>query len=109
MIEIILGSKSKEQILLYISGRNEGYAREIARYYNTSTSPIQSQLDKLEINNVLVSKVFGKTRVYYLNPRYPFVQELKQILDKTISFLPKQEKEKLLMVRKRPRRKGKPL
>ena len=109
MLEIILGSKSKEQILLYISAGNEGYAREIAKYYNTNLSPIQNLLDKLENNNVLVSKIFGKTRLYYFNPRYPFLKELTTLLDKTISFLPNEEKEKLLMVRKRPRRKNKPI
>ena len=31
MIEVLLGSKNAERVLLYIFTREEGYAREIAR------------------------------------------------------------------------------
>jgi len=108
MLESVFGSKNKERVLLYLAARKEGYAREIAKYYNTSLSPIQKQLDNLEAGNVLTSKSYGKTRVYYFNPRYAFLTELAVLLDKAIQFLPIKEKQKLLIVRKRPRRKGKP-
>src|SRR6185436_17736989 len=35
MIEVLLGSKNAERVLIYIHTRQEGYAREIARFYNT--------------------------------------------------------------------------
>jgi len=41
MIEAILGSKNVERVLIYIYARNEGYAREIARFYETDLLPIQ--------------------------------------------------------------------
>ena len=109
MLEGLLGSKSKEQVLIFLSARNEGYAREISNFFDTSLSPIQGQLDKLENFGILYSKYLGRTKLFYLNPRYPFYKELKKLLDKSISFLPDDEKEKLLIVRKRPRRTGKPL
>ena len=109
MLETIFSSKGKEHVLLYLAARKEGYAREIARYYNTSLSPIQNQLDKLETGGVLSSKAVGKTRIYFFNPRYPFFKELNGLLEKALLFLPKEQQEKLFMARKRPRRKGKPL
>ncbi|HJY64132.1 MAG TPA: winged helix-turn-helix domain-containing protein [Ignavibacteria bacterium] len=109
MIEIILGSKNKERVLLYIYARKEGYGLEISRYFNTSLSPIQNQLDNLEKGGVLSSKLIGKTRMYYFNPRYPYLMEISSILEKVIYFLPEDEREKLLIYRKRPRRKGKKL
>jgi DNA-binding transcriptional ArsR family regulator len=109
MLESLFTSKTKEQILLYITARNEGYAREIANYYKKSLSLVQSQLDKLEYGNILYSKRIGKTLMYYFNPRYTFLKELRLLLNKAFEFLPVQEKEKLINVRKRPRRKGKPL
>jgi predicted transcriptional regulator len=109
MLEAILGSKNKEQVLLYLTARKEGYAREIAKYFNTSLSPIQKQLDNLEIGNILSSRLYGKTRVYCFNPRYPFLRELVELLEKTIKYLPIKEQQRLQIVRKRPRRKGKPL
>ena len=109
MLEKLFGSKNSEKVLLYIAGRKEGYAREIAEYYKTSLSPVQNQLDKLEDASVLVSKLAGKTRIYSFNPRYAFGKELINLLEKAITFLPKNEQDSLLKPRKRPRRKGKPL
>jgi len=34
MIEVLLGSKNAERVLIYIFSREEGYAREIARFFN---------------------------------------------------------------------------
>jgi predicted transcriptional regulator len=109
MLEYILGSKSKERVLLYISVRKQGYAREIANFYNTELTPIQNQLNKLEIGGILVNQLVGKTKVFSLNPRYPFIKELLALLEKAVEFLPEEEKSELLIYRKRPRRTGKPL
>lgn len=109
MIEVLLGSKNAERVLLYILSREEGYAREIARYYNTDVKSIQLQLDKMEKGGVLVSQIVGKTRPYMMNPRYPFLNELKALLEKALSFYPADEQEELVMNRRRPRAKGKSL
>jgi len=109
MIEVILGSKNAERVLIYIYARGEGYAREIARFYETDLFPIQKQLDKLEAGGVLVSREMGKTRPYVFNPRYPFLNELKALLAKAFSFFPQDEQDKLMMNRRRPRAREKPL
>lgn len=109
MIEAILGSLSCERVLVFISARKEGYAREIARFYETDLAPIQKQLDKLEMAGVLASRCAGRTRLYSFNPRYAFLKELTALLEKVTFFLPQDERERLVMVRRRPRRKGKPL
>lgn len=109
MINNLISPKTKEQILIYLAGRKEGYAREIAKYYDSSLSPVQIQLANLEEAGIIYSRNAGKTILYQLNPRYPFYKELLALLEKAITFLPESEKVKLLMNRKRPRRKGKPL
>ena len=109
MIESIFGSINKERVLIYLVARGEGYSRELARFFDTDLAPIQNQLEKLEIGGVLFSKSVGRTRVYMFNPRYPFLKELKELLQKVLEFYPDQEKDKLLMNRRRPRRAGKPL
>jgi len=109
MLEPILGSVSCERVLLFILAREEGYAREISRFFNADLDPIQKQLEKLEIGGVLVSRTAGRTRLYSFNPRYPFLKELKSLLEKAFSFYPEQEREELVMNRRRPRRRGKPL
>ncbi|SRR6266542_5105799 len=109
MIEVILGSKNVERVLIYIYARGEGYAREIARFYETDLLPIQKQLDKLEAGGVLVSREVGKTRPYVFNPRYPFLNELQALLKKAFSFYPQKEQDGLTMNRRRPRARGKAL
>lgn len=109
MIEVLLGSKNAERVLIYLFAREEGYAREIASFYETDLKSIQMQLDKFEKSGVLVSRAVGRTRPYVFNPRYPFLNELKVLLEKALSFYSKQEQQELTMNRRRPRAKGKSL
>jgi hypothetical protein len=109
MIEALLGSQNAERVLIYIFAREEGYAREIANYYKTGLTPIQKQLDKFEAGGILASREVGRTRPYTFNPRYPFLNELKALLEKALSFYPADEQEELVMNRRRPRAKGKSL
>jgi len=109
MLEPILGSISKERVLMYLYAREKGYAREIARTFNTGLTPIQKQLESLEVANIVYCEPQGRTMVYAFNPRYPFLKELKALLEKTLGYYPPEEQEALLMVRRRPRRQGKPL
>jgi len=87
--------------------RQEGYPRQIARFFETEFRPIQVQLDKLESGGVLYSRMVGRTRLYAFNPRYALLNELKTLLEKAIVFYPANEREALQMVRRRPRRKEK--
>src|SRR5574341_959970 len=109
MIEVLLGSRNAERVLIYIFTREEGYAREIARFFNTDLKSVQNQLDKLEAGGGLASRAVGRTRPYVFNPRYPFLNELKSLLEKALSFYPASEQEGLVMNRRRPRSRGKDL
>jgi len=109
LLASLLGSISAERALIYLFARGEGYARAIARFYNTDLSPIQKKLEKLEAGGILSSRLAGKTRLYSFNPRYPFKAELENLLKKALTFYPENEREALLMNRRRPRRSGKPL
>jgi hypothetical protein len=109
MIESLLGSKNAERVLIYIFAREEGYAREIAGFFETDLKSIQMQLDKFEKSGVLASRTVGRTRPYVFNPRYPFLNEVRALLEKALSFYPENEREDLLMIRRRPRPRGKAL
>ncbi|TET34060.1 MAG: ArsR family transcriptional regulator [Anaerolineales bacterium] len=108
-LEPILGSVNAERVLVYVLARGEGYAREIARFFGADPDSIQKQLVKLESGSVLTSKEYGRTILYKFNPRYAFLPELKRLLEKALSFYPEGERERLMMSRRRPRRRGKPL
>jgi predicted transcriptional regulator len=87
MLEPILGSLSCERVLVFILARKEGYAREIARFFDKNLDPVQKQLEKLEVGGVIVSRTAGRTRLFY----------------------PEEKREELVMSRRRARRGGKPL
>jgi len=109
MLEAIVGSTSAERVLFFLVARGEGYGTEIARLFNTDLSPIQKQLERMERDGLLVNKQVGRTRVYSFNPRYPFCEELSAMVTKAIDLSPTQLREKLLLDRRRPRKKDKPL
>ena len=107
MIEGLLGSIYKERILVFIFCRKKGYAREITRFYEISLTAVINHLNNFEKNGILTTQKQGKTIVYKLNPRYPFISELEALLEKVVSFYPEDLEAKLLYNRRRPRRKDK--
>lgn len=109
MLTPLFGTENSERVLIFLLTRNEGYAREIAQIFGTNLYAIQRQLDKLEAGGVLVSRTAGRTRLYQFNPRYPFLSELKQLLEKAFSFYPEDVRAGLMMNRRRPRKRDKPL
>ena len=109
MLEPILGSVNRERVLIFILAREEGYGREIAHFFKTDPDPIQKQLERLELGGVLISHSAGRTRLFSFDPRYPFLDELKHLLEKALTFYPDEVRQELIMNRRRPRRSGKPL
>jgi len=109
MLEPLLGSTNSEKVLLFLLAREEGYPREIARFFESDFKAILNQLRRLEAGGVLRSRSAGRTSLYSFNPRYPFLRELRSLLEKALSFYPQDERNALLTNRRRPRRRGKPL
>ena len=109
MLESLLASTSCERVLIFITARDEGYLREMSDFFQTSPAPLLKQLEKLENGGILFSRLAGRTRLYGFNPRYPFMKELKALLEKALSFYPEDLRAALVASRQRPRRKGKPL
>ena len=109
MLGALIGSVNKERVLIYLVARERGYARQISRFYDAPLDPIQKALDGLERSGILISRTVGSTREYEFNPRYPMRDELRALLEKALSLYPEARRDELLITRRRPRRKGKPL
>jgi predicted transcriptional regulator len=105
----ILRAESQEQILVYLLVRETGYGKAIAEFYGASQNSIQKQLVRLEADGVVVSRAIGKLREYQLNPRYPFIAPLKELLKIGLSAYPKQLQNALTIQRTRPRKAEKSL
>ena len=110
MLEVLFGSKNAERVLQFLLARNNAYAREIALFYDVSPSVIKNQLEKFEIGNIIVGRDIGNIRVYELNQRNPFINELTALLLKARTTYEAQERARLVRKdRSRPRSKNKPL
>ncbi len=108
MLGEFLGSVNKERVLAFIVSRRSGYAREVSRFYGVTLRPIQEAMDGLEVAGVLVSHNVGQARVYEMNPRHPALSEIKALVERAVSLYPPALHDRLIVVRSRPRRKGKP-
>lgn len=109
MLEALLASALKEKVLLFLLANPESYPREIARNFAFNLNAVQYQLEKMEGSGILCSRLRGKVRLYSLNPRYPFLKELKLLLQKALDCMNAPEKHRLYIRRRRPRLAGKPL
>ena len=109
MLEALFGNSTIEKVLLYINVYGDGYGNKISKSFNISLISVQKQLFRLEEGGVLVSQKKGNTRIFTFNPRYVFLGELQQLLNKAIKMLPEKEIKKYYRMRTRPRKTGKPL
>lgn len=105
----LFGNETAEKVLLAIENYGSGYPRGIAITFGMAISQVQRQLERLEREAILSSRLVGRTRVYELNPRYLFRDELEALLKKALKSLPVEIVEKYFTQRMRPRRRGKPL
>jgi len=108
-MEAIFGNSTAEKVLLYIENYGEGYAQAIADTFDDVTLRMaQLQLARFERGGILLSKLQGRTRLFQWNPRYAFQRELRALLRKALESLPKEDRERFFLQRRRPRRVGKP-
>lgn len=104
----LFGTRRQTALLLLLALLEESYPRELARLSGTSMPAVINLIDKLEIQGVLATRQIGKERRVALNRRYFAYSALRDLLvrlaeaDNTIQKL-------AASVRRRPRRKGKPL
>ncbi len=108
MLEPVFGNATIVKILFAIETYGQAYPTELSRLFGIPVNGIQQQLARLENGGVVVSTLEGRTRVYRFNPRYPFLGELRALVQKAMEFLPEKEVECYYRRRTRPRRKGKP-
>ena len=108
MFESLFGNPVIEKILFTLNLFEECYAYELSKTFEAPVNQFQQQLKRLEDGGIIVSRLIGRCRVYAFNPRYPFLDELRILINRGYNFLPDSEKEKFYIKRKRPRRTGKP-
>ena len=107
MMEPVFGNATVEKVLFALEIYGQVYPAGLAKLFGIPVNGIQQQLKRLEDGGIVVSLMAGRTRLYQFNPRYPFLKELRALIQKALQYLPQKEIQKYYRNRTRPRRKGK--
>jgi DNA-binding MarR family transcriptional regulator len=102
------GTRNQTQLLILLYLLSESFPRELARLLNVSLSAVQNTLDGLEKDGIIATRKLGVERRVQLNPAFFAVKELKALLERLAQAEPELQ-EAAASVRKRPRRRNKPL
>lgn len=109
MLSTLLGSETVEKIMCYIVTYGQGSPSGIAKTFGMNKNRVYSQLLRLESGGILVATSLGNQRLFELNPRCIFKNELTALIEKYMSALPQDEIDAYYAQRRRPRRTGKEL
>lgn len=93
MLEVLCGNKNVQKILIFLFVNGKCYGSQVHRLLQSSLTPVQKALQRLEKGGIIMSYYEGKTRLYQFNPAYPLLEELEQLLKKAYTLLPAQEKK----------------
>lgn len=105
----IFGNNTAAWVLLYLYHYSEGHVGAITKDLNLHATPVKNQLNRFENAGILISKQVGRARVYFFNPKSPFIKPIKDMLALVHQAMPVTEKERIFSTHKKPRRKGKPI
>lgn len=93
MLKDLCGNKNIEKILLFLFVNAKCYGAQLQRLLNTPLTSLQNAFLRLERGRIIFSYYEGKTKLYQLNPAYPLMNELEQLLKRAYTLLPPQEKK----------------
>jgi len=102
------GGKARTLVLLALHLLEESFARELARVLDAPLNGVQQALRGLELDGLVAGRSAGRTRLYRLNPRYFARAELNAYLAR-LAEAETTLMKRVVQLRKRPRRSGKPL
>lgn len=101
------GGQTRTRVLLALALLTQSYPRELARLLEVPVSGVQAALRGLERDGLVAGRLVGRTRLYDLNPRYFARDELRRYLARLSEGAPDLVKA-VTLLRRRPRREGKP-
>ena len=104
----MFGSARRTEVLLGIALLEETYARELARVLEAPLLSVQRIVDALDREGVVATRLIGQKRRVTLNPKYFARKELEQLL-RRLALSDPRLLDVIGSMRRRPRRKGKPL
>ena len=102
------GGKTRTLVLLALHLLEESFPRELARILEVPLNGVQQALRGLEVDGLVSGRSAGRTRLYRLNPLYFARTELDAYLGR-LAEAESALMKRVVQLRRRPRRSGKPL
>jgi DNA-binding transcriptional ArsR family regulator len=102
------GGLTRTRVLIALRLLGSSYPQELARILGGPASGIRKALRSLERDALVAGRDLGRSRVYQLNPTYFARDALQDYLFRLAEADPDTQR-KVSLLRRRPRRTGKPL
>jgi len=102
------GSQTRTRLLLALELLGQSYARELARLLGAPLSVVQKALSSLERDGMIAGRLFGRTRLFEINPTYFAAAQLRSLIAR-LTAADSDLKARVAELRRRPRRTGKRL
>lgn len=102
------GAPTRTRVLVALSLLRSSYPRELARLMDASLTGVLKGLASLERDGLIVGRLIGRSRVYTFNPAYFARTELSRYVTK-LAEADERLRARTEQLRRRPRRRGKPL
>src|SRR5277367_4746065 len=93
MLGGLCGNKNIQKVLLFLFVNNKCYGAQLQRLLRTPLTSLQNALTRLEKGKIITSYYEGKTKLFQLDPAYPLLTELEQLLKKSYTLLSPQDKK----------------
>jgi hypothetical protein len=104
----LFGSARRTEVLMGIALLEETYARELARVLAAPLLSVQRIVEALDREGAVATRLVGQQRRVTLNPKYFARKELAALL-RRLALGDQRLLDAVGSMRRRPRRKGKPL
>jgi predicted nucleotidyltransferase len=72
--------------IFFANPQKSFYFRELARMLNKAPGVFQKDINDLEVEGFINSNFIGRSRFFRLNKKYPFYNEIKNIINKTVGI-----------------------
>ena len=94
MLKELFGSRSTEQIFLNLSYSGELHLSAISKNSGIGATALLRKLNELESICILVSRQFGRTRLYSFNPKNKTDRQIKELVKDIYRAMSNEDKEK---------------
>ena len=109
LLETLFGNRTAAKLMLYLFHYDTAYPTGAAKDLGVAVNQVQRQLEKFEAAGLLLSTLVGRTRVYSFNAKHPATERVRALIQLFYESMSSKDREKMFHVRRRPRRRGKPV